>query len=138
LANGNVCVAIGYSGDIYQAKARAEEAGNQVTVKYNIPKEGAGTFFDMLAVPADAKNVDSAHVFLNYLMKPEVMASITDYVQFPNGNAAATPLVDEAIRTDPGIYPSQAVLQKLYTFPDLDPKTQRTMTRSWTKIKSGR
>ena len=92
----------------------------------------------MLAIPADANNVDEAHVFLNYLMKPEVMANITNYVQFPNGNAAATPLVDEAIRTDPGVYPSQAVLQKLYTFPDLDPKTQRTMTRSWTKIKSGR
>jgi putrescine transport system substrate-binding protein len=138
LANGNICVAIGYSGDIYQAKARAEEANNGVTVSYNIPKEGAGSFFDMLAIPADAKNVDNAHVFLNYLMKPEVMASITNYVQFPNGNAAATPLVDEAIRTDPGVYPSQEVLQKLYTFPDLDAKTQRTMTRSWTKIKSGR
>jgi len=138
LANGNICVAIGYSGDIYQAKSRAEEAANGVNVGYKIPQEGAGSFFDMLAIPADAKNVDNAHAFLDYLMKPEVMASITDYVQFPNGNAAATPLVDEAIRTDPGIYPSQAVLQKLYTFPDLDPKTQRAMTRSWTKIKSGR
>ena len=138
LANGNICVAIGYSGDIYQGKSRAEEAANGVNVGYKIPKEGAGSFFDMLAVPADAKNVENAHVFLNYLMKPDVMASITNYVQFPNGNAAATPLLDEAIRTDEGIYPSQAVLQKLYTFPDLDPKTQRAMTRSWTKIKSGR
>jgi len=138
LANGDICVAIGYSGDIYQGKSRAEEAGNGVNVGYKIPQQGAGTFFDMLAIPADAKNVENAHVFINYLMKPEVMASITDYVQFPNGNAAATPLVDEAIRTDEGIYPSQAVLQKLYTFPDLDAKTQRAMTRSWTRIKSGR
>ena len=138
LANGNICVAIGYSGDIYQAKSRAEDANNGVTVSYNIPKEGAGSFFDMLAIPADAKNVENAHVFLNYLMKPEVMAPIVNYVQFPSANAAATPLVDEAIRTDPGVYPSQAVLQKLYTFTDLEPKTQRTMTRSWTKIKSGR
>ncbi|MTZ13412.1 extracellular solute-binding protein [Pseudomonas sp. JL972] len=138
LANGESCVAIGYSGDIYQAKARAEEAKNGVNVGYKIPKEGAGSFFDMVAIPADAKNVENAHVFINYLMKPEVMASITDYVQFPNANAASTPLVAEAIRTDPGIYPSQEVLQKLYTFPDLDPKTQRAMTRSWTKIKSGR
>lgn len=137
LANGNICVAIGYSGDIYQAKARAEEAKNGVTVGYKIPKEGAGSFFDMLAIPADAKNVDNAHVFLNYLLKPEVMASITDFVRFPNGNAAATPLVAEDIRTDPGIYPSPEVMTKLYTFPDLDPKTQRAMTRSWTKIKSG-
>lgn len=138
LANGETCVAIGYSGDIYQAKARAEEAKNGVNVGYKIPKEGAGSFFDMVAIPADAKNVENAHVFINYLMKPEVMASITDYVQFPNANSASTPLVAEAIRTDPGIYPSQEVLQKLYTFPDLDPKTQRAMTRSWTKIKSGR
>lgn len=138
LANGNICVAIGYSGDIYQSKARAEEAKNGVEVGYNIPKEGAGSFFDMLAVPADAKNVEAAHVFLNYLMKPEVMASITNYVQFPNANAAATPLVDEALRTDPGVYPSPEVLKKIYTFPDLAPAVQRNMTRSWTKIKSGR
>ena len=107
-------------------------------VGYNIPKEGAGSFFDMLAVPADAKNVEAAHVFLNYLMEPAVMANITNYVQFPNGNAAATPLVDEALRTDPGVYPTPEVLQKIYTFPDLAPAVQRNMTRSWTKIKSGR
>ncbi|ATH84059.1 MULTISPECIES: polyamine ABC transporter substrate-binding protein [Pseudomonadaceae] len=138
LANGNICVAIGYSGDIYQSKARAEEAKNGVNVGYNIPKEGAGSFFDMLAVPADAKNVEAAHVFLNYLMEPAVMANITNYVQFPNGNAAATPLVDEALRTDPGVYPTPEVLKKIYTFPDLAPAVQRNMTRSWTKIKSGR
>ena len=138
LANGNICVAIGYSGDIYQAKSRAEDAQNGVNVSYNIPKEGAGSFFDMLAIPTDARNVENAHVFLDYLMKPEVMAPIVDYVQFPSANAASTPLVAEAIRTDPGIYPSQDVLQKLYTFTDLDAKTQRTMTRSWTRIKSGR
>ena len=138
LANGNICVAIGYSGDIYQSKARAEEAKNGVEVGYNIPKEGAGSFFDMLAVPADAKNVEAAHVFLNYLMEPAVMANITNYVQFPNGNAAATPLVDEALRTDPGVYPTPEVLKKIYTFPDLAPAVQRNMTRSWTKIKSGR
>ncbi|TRX73568.1 polyamine ABC transporter substrate-binding protein [Pseudomonas mangiferae] len=138
LANGNICVAIGYSGDIYQAKSRAEEAKNGVTVKYNIPKEGAGSFFDMVAIPKDAENVESAHAYLNYLLKPEVMASITNVVQFPNGNAAATSLVDEAIRNDPGVYPSDAVMKKLYTFPDLPAKVQRAMTRSWTKIKSGK
>ncbi|WP_349568770.1 polyamine ABC transporter substrate-binding protein [Azotobacter salinestris] len=137
LANGDTCVAIGYSGDIYQAKARAEEAGNNVKIGYSIPREGAGSFFDMLAIPADAKNVDQAHAFINYLMKPPVIAEITNEVQFPNGNAAATPLVDEAIRTDPGVYPSQDVLKKLYTFPDLASDVQRTMTRSWTRIKSG-
>jgi putrescine transport system substrate-binding protein len=137
LANGNTCVAIGYSGDIYQAKSRAEEAKNGVTVSYNIPKEGAGAFFDMLAVPADAKNAESAHAFLNYLMEPKVMAEITNYVQFPNGNKAATEFVDDTISNDPGVYPSDEVMEKIYTFPDLDAKTQRAMTRSWTRIKSG-
>ncbi|WP_277052251.1 polyamine ABC transporter substrate-binding protein [Zestomonas thermotolerans] len=138
LANGNICVAVGYSGDVYQAKSRAEEAGGKVKVAYNIPKEGAGTFFDMIAVPADAENVESAYAFMNFLMKPEIMAEITNEVQFPNGNAAATPLVDESLRNDPGIYPTEEIMAKLYAFPDLTPKAQRAMTRSWTKIKSGK
>src|SRR6218665_3951168 len=137
LANGNICVAVGYSGDIYQAKSRAEEAKAGVAVSYNIPKEGAGTFFDMIAMPKDAANTEAAYVFMNYLMKPEVMAEITNFVQFPNGNAAATPLVDDAIRNDPGVYPTQETMKKLYAFPDLPAKVQRTMTRSWTTIKSG-
>ncbi|WP_276488128.1 polyamine ABC transporter substrate-binding protein [Ectopseudomonas mendocina] len=138
LANGNICVAVGYSGDIYQGKSRAEEAGNGVQVGYNIPKEGAGSFFDMLAIPADAKNVEAAHVFLDYLMRPEVIAEIGNFTQFPTGNAAAVPLADEALRNDPGVYPTPEVLKKIYTFPDLPAGVQRNMTRSWTKIKSGR
>ncbi|MBZ6066869.1 polyamine ABC transporter substrate-binding protein [Aeromonas schubertii] len=138
LANGNLCVAVGYSGDLQQSKSRAVEANNGVNIVYTIPKEGAGSFFDMLAVPADAKNVEEAHAFLNFLMKPEIIAEITNAVQFPNGNKAATPLVDEAIRTDPGIYPTAETLKKIYTFPDLPAKVQRAMTRSWTKIKSGK
>lgn len=138
LANGDTCVAVGYSGDIYQARSRATEAKNNVKIAYSIPKEGAGSFFDMLAVPADAKNAAEAHAFLNYLMKPEAIAEVTNTTHFPNANAAALPLIDKAIASDPGVYPPAAVMAKLYTFPDLDAKTQRSMTRSWTKIKSGR
>jgi putrescine transport system substrate-binding protein len=138
LANGNICMVVGYSGDLYQSKSRAEEAKNGVNISYSIPKEGAGSFFDMLAIPADAKNVEAAHVFLNYLMKPEVIANISNYTQFPNGNAAATPLVDDVLRNDPGIYPDAETMAKIYTFPDLPANAQRAMTRSWTKIKSGR
>lgn len=137
LANGNLCVAIGYSGDIQQSMSRANEANSGVKVGYSIPKEGAGTFFDMVAMPADAENVDAAYAFMNYLLTPQVMANITNSVQFPNGNAAATPLVDEAIRNDPAIYPSEETMGKLYAFSDLPAKVQRIMTRSWTKIKSG-
>ncbi|WP_407314316.1 polyamine ABC transporter substrate-binding protein [Pseudomonas sp. nanlin1] len=138
LSNGNICVAVGYSGDIYQAKSRAEEAGGKVKVSYNIPKEGAGSFYDMVAIPKDAGNVEGAYKFMNFLMKPEIMAEITNSVQFPNGNAKATEFVDEAIKSDPGIYPSADVQSKLYAIADLPAATQRIMTRSWTKIKSGK
>lgn len=138
LASGNICMAIGYSGDLYQSKSRAEEAGGKVKIAYQIPKEGAGTFFDMVAIPRDSKNVKEAHEFINYLLQPQVMADLTDYLQFPNANEKATALVEESIRTDPGIYPPADVMSKLYTFPDLPAKTQRLMTRSWTKIKSGK
>jgi putrescine transport system substrate-binding protein len=138
LANGNICVALGWSGDVFQAQARAEEAENNVPVAYAIPKEGAASFFDMMAIPADAKNVEEAHIFLNYILTPEVIAPISDYVAYPNGNSAATPLVDEEIRNNPGIYPTEEASKKLYTFSELSPKVQRAVTRSWTKVKSGR
>jgi len=138
LANGNICVAVGYSGDIQQAKSRAAEAGGKVKVAYDIPKEGAGSIYDMVAIPKDAENVDAAYKFLNYLLKPEVMASITNSVRFPNGNEKATALVDKDITSDPGIYPSAEVQAKLYAIADLPAATQREMTRSWTKIKSGK
>jgi putrescine transport system substrate-binding protein len=138
LANGDICVAVGWSGDVFQARDRANEAGNNVTVDYFIPKEGAAAFFDMMAIPADAKNVEAAHTFLNFILTPEVIAPITDYVAFPNGNAKATALVDEEIRNNPAIYPSEEVEAKLYTFSELSPSVQRAVTRSWTKVKSGR
>ncbi|HEF4758980.1 TPA: polyamine ABC transporter substrate-binding protein [Pseudomonas putida] len=138
LANGNICVAVGYSGDVQQAKSRAAEAGDKVKVSYVIPKEGAGSFFDMVAIPKDAENVEGAYKFMTFLQKPEVMAGITNAVRFPNGNAAATPLVEKDITSDPGIYPPADVQAKLYAIADLPAGTQRDMTRSWTKIKSGK
>lgn len=138
LANGNICVAVGYSGDVQQAKSRATEAGDKVKVSYVIPKEGAGTFYDMVAIPKDAENVEGAYKFMTFLQKPEVMASITNAVRFPNGNAAATALVEKDITSDPGIYPPADVQAKLYAIADLPAATQRELTRSWTKIKSGK
>ena len=138
LANGNICVAVGYSGDLEQSKARAHEAGDKVKLAYTIPKEGAGTFYDMVAIPKDASNLDAAYKFMNYLLQPEVMAEITNAVRFPNGNKAATALVDKDITSDPAIYPSDAVKKQLYAISDLDAATLRLITRSWTKIKSGK
>jgi putrescine transport system substrate-binding protein len=138
LANGNICVAVGYSGDLEQSISRAKEAGDKVKLKYVIPKEGAGSFYDMVAIPKDAENVDAAYAYMNFLLQPEVMAEITNSVRFPNGNQAATPLVNKDISGDPSIYPSDEVKAKLYAISDLPPATLRLLTRSWTKIKSGK
>ena len=138
LANGNICVAVGYSGDVLQAKARAQEAGGKVTVDYSIPKEGAGSFYDMVSIPRDAANVDNAYLFMNFLMRPDIIAEITNNIGYSNANSAATPLVDEAIRDDPGSYPSQAVIATLYAIPDMPIGVQRVMTRGWTRVKLGK
>ncbi|MFD2640723.1 polyamine ABC transporter substrate-binding protein [Pseudomonas japonica] len=138
LANGNICVAVGYSGDLEQSKARAHEAGDKIKLSYMIPKEGAGTFYDMVAIPKDAENVDAAYQWMNFLLQPEIMAEITNAVRFPNGNKAATPLVDKDISGDPSIYPSDEVKKQLYAISDQDAQTLRLITRSWTKIKSGK
>ena len=138
LANGNICVAVGYSGDVLQAKARAQEAGDKVKIDYSIPKEGAGSFYDMVAIPRDAANVENAHLFMNFLMRPDIIAEITNNVGYSNANAAATPLVDEAIRNDPGSYPPQEVMATLYAIPDMPIGVQRVMTRGWTKVKLGK
>ncbi|CAK9892285.1 MULTISPECIES: polyamine ABC transporter substrate-binding protein [Pseudomonas] len=138
LANGDICVAAGFSGDVFQAKSRAEEAGKGVKVAYAIPKEGGNLWFDMLAIPKDSKNVKEAHAFINYLLQPEVIAQVSDYVGYANPNPKAGDLMDQSVRTDAAVYPPQEVLDKLYVNSELPPKVQRLMTRSWTKVKSGK
>ena len=136
LATGDICISIGFSGDVLQAKARAEEAGNGVNLGYVIPKEGTYMWFDNLAIPADAKNVDEAHAFINYLMKPEVIARASNYVQYANGNLASQEFLDEEVRKNPSIYPSAAVLDRLFTISPYDATQQRVLNRLWTALKS--
>jgi putrescine transport system substrate-binding protein len=138
LANGNICVAAGFSGDMLQAAARAEEAGKGVEITYVIPKEGGNLWFDMLAVPSDAANVKEAHAFINYLLEPAVIAGVSDYVGYANPNPKAGELMDQDVRNDEAVYPPQSVLDKLFISAELPKKVQRLMTRSWTKVKSGR
>ena len=137
LANGDICLAIGWSGDVFQARDRAAEADQGVVVDYVIPKEGAEMWFDQMAIPADAQHVEEAHEFLNYMMKPEVAAKATNYVYFPNGNKASQEFIDKEIMEDPAIYPDEATLAGLFTVSPYDPKAQRTVTRMWTKIVTG-
>jgi putrescine transport system substrate-binding protein len=137
LANGEICVALGWSGDILQAQARGAEAENPVEVAYAIPKEGAIVWFDMLAVPADAPHPDNAHKFINYLMEPAVIAAISDYVAYANGNAASFELVDEAVRTDPSVYPTPEVKAKLYPSLAESQEYSRLSNRAWTTVRTG-
>lgn len=137
LANGNICIAAGFSGDIFQAAARADEAGKGIDIAYTIPKEGGNLWFDMLAIPVDAQNVEEAHAFINYLLEPEVIASVSDYVGYANPNLKAGELMDQEVRNDPSVYPPQAVLDRLYVSAELPQKIIRLMTRTWTKVKSG-
>lgn len=138
LANGDICVAVGWAGDIMQASNRAKEAKNGVNVAYSIPKEGALAFFDVFAMPTDAQNQDEAYQFLNYLMRPDVIANISNHVFYANANQAATPLVNAEVRDNPGIYPPADVRAKMFTLKVQDPKIDRVITRAWTKVKSGK
>jgi putrescine transport system substrate-binding protein len=138
LANGEICVAIGYSGDILQARDRADENGTGQTIEYYIPKEGSIIWFDSFLIPKDAPHPNNAHAFINYMMKPEVIAGVTNTVKYANGNKAATQLVNEDVAEDPGVYPPAEVKSKLV--PDLadTEETTRLMTRLWTKFMTGR
>ncbi|RWM21811.1 MAG: polyamine ABC transporter substrate-binding protein [Mesorhizobium sp.] len=137
LANGDICLAVGWSGDVFQARDRATEANRGVEIAYSVPKEGAEMWFDQMAIPADAPHVAEAHEFLNYMMKPEVIAKSSNYVFYANGNKASQQFVDKEILEDPAIYPDEATLAKLFTIAPYDSKTQRVVTRTWTKIVTG-
>jgi len=138
LANGEICLALGWSGDTLQAKSRAEEAKKPFTIKYNIPKEGAVMFFDNMAIPADASHVKNAHLFIDYMLRPEVAAKNSNFISFANSNAASWPLVDPAVKNNPGIFPTPEMMPKLV--PDLPESAEftRTLTRTWTRFRTGK
>lgn len=138
LANGDVCIAHGYSGDVVQARDRAAEAGNGVEVAYVVPREGSLRQLDVIAIPADAPHKGNAHEFINYLLEPKVSAAITDYVNYASPNAEAKALVDPDIAADPAVFPSTQTMAKLVDPVTLPDDAQRERVRAWTRIKSGR
>jgi putrescine transport system substrate-binding protein len=138
LAAGELCFVVGWSGDIKQAQKRAAEANNGVAIAYAVPKEGAQMFFDNLAIPKDARNVDQAHAFIDYLMRPDVAAKNTNFLSYANGNLASQALIDPAILNDRTIYPDEATMARLYVINPHDAKTTRLMNRLWTRVKTGR
>jgi len=137
LANGEVCLAVGYSGDILQAASRAEENKTGQTVTYSIPKEGTIMWFDSYAIPKDAPHPGNAHLFINYMLEPQVIAAVSNLVHYPNGNSAARQFVNKEVLEDPGVYPPAEVMAKLV--PDLADSEEgtRLMTRGWQQFTTG-
>ena len=137
LANGDICVAVGYNGDVMQARDRAREAGKGIEIKYVVPKEGSILWFDMLAIPKDAPNPESAYAFLNYIMTPKVIAEISNFKRYANADAQAQSLVDPSVLNDPGIYPPVAQREKLAVQLADSADQTRAITRVWQKFKTG-
>jgi putrescine transport system substrate-binding protein len=138
LANGEICLALGWNGDVKQSASRAEEAKKGITIKYNIPKEGAIMFFDMLAIPSDAAHPKNALLFMNYLLRPEVAAKNSNFVHYAVSNTAAYPLVDPAVLNDRGVYPAEET--KAHLFPNLarSPQFTRALNTVWTRFRTGK
>lgn len=138
LANGDLCIAIGYSGDVLQSRDRAAEANNGVTVAYSVPKEGAIIWFDMMAMPADAKHPKNAHLFIDYLMQPEVAAANSNAVNYANGNLASEKFINDAVKNDPGVYPPAETKAKLSPELAVGDDYNKLLTRTWTRFQTGK
>jgi putrescine transport system substrate-binding protein len=137
LANGDLCIAVGYNGDVLQARDRAREANKGIEVKYVVPKEGSILWFDMMAIPKDAPDPDSAYQFLNYIMIPQVIADISNFKRYANANLAAQPLLQPSVKDDPAIYPPSELRAKLAVQLADTAEQTRAITRVWQKFKTG-
>jgi len=137
LANGDLCIAVGYNGDVMQARDRAREANKGIDIKYVVPKEGSILWFDMLAIPKDAPDPDSAYAYMNYIMTPKVIADISNFKRYANANAASQSLVLDSVKDDPGIYPPLEQRQKLAVQLADSADQTRAITRVWQKFKTG-
>jgi len=137
LASGQICLALDYSGDVVQASARAQEAKRGVSVRYIAPKEGAQLGFDMLAIPADAEHKDAAFTFINFVLQPDVMASITNTVRYANAVPASRPMIRPELLADSNIFPTQEQMNSFFTVSAVPPAVERQRTRMWARFKAG-
>jgi putrescine transport system substrate-binding protein len=138
LASGEICLVLGWSGDIKQAQKRAAEVKAGVEIGYAIPKGGAQMWFDNFAIPKDAPHVAEAHAFIDYMLRPEVAAKNSNFISYANGNLASQPLIDKSILDDRAVYPAPETMARLYTINARDQRSQRLVNRLWTRIKTGR
>lgn len=137
LADGDICLAVGYSGDVITARNRAEETRNGQTIVLSVPKEGAQVWFVQMAIPTDAPHVAEAHAFLNYMMRPEMIARTSNNLSYANGNLASQKFLERRVKSDQAIYPDKQTMDRLYVTTPYDPATQRITTRAWTRAVTG-
>lgn len=136
LANGDVCVSLDYNGTVYQARRRAHEAKNGIQVNFVIPEEGSLLWFDMLAIPKDAPHAANAHLFINYLLEPAAIATVSNFIGNANANTAATPLLDAALAADAMVYPPADQQRRLFVQTEDSPEQSRAITRIWQRFKT--
>lgn len=137
LANGDICLALAYNGDVGLAQLRADEAGNGLAILYAVPKEGTLIWFDLMAIPVDAPHPENAYTFINYLLQPQVIADISNTMFYANPNTASLPMLDPDLKGDPGIYPPADTMARLFGDKTLSSKSTRLRTRLWTSFKTG-
>jgi putrescine transport system substrate-binding protein len=137
LATGDVCLELAWSGDVEAARNRAVEAATGAHIAYLIPREGARTTIDMVAIPADAPHPRNAQIWMNYLLRPEVIAGISNYIKYPNGVAASLPHIDAAVRNDPAVYPDAATRARLVSSAPVPLNYSRLLARAWTRFRTG-
>ena len=138
LANKEFCISMSWSGDYAAARARAKAAGVRVNLAFTVPKEGAGGSFDALLIPAGAPHPQAAHQFLEFMLQPQVIAAVTNYIHYANDNLAANAYVDPEILNDPSVYPTPEVEGRLYESAEVAPALERIRTRTWTRIKTAK
>jgi putrescine transport system substrate-binding protein len=136
LANGDLCVSVGYNGDVMQARDRAHDANKGIDIQYAIPKEGTILWFDMLAIPKDAPDPDSAYAFMNYAMTPQVIADVSNFKRYANANLASVPLVHADVKSDPAIYPTPEEFARLSVQLADSAEQTRAITRVWQEFKA--
>jgi putrescine transport system substrate-binding protein len=138
LANGNICFAIGWSGDLVMARDRAKESKQKFTIEYVNPKEGSLFLYDIMAIPKGAKNYEAALRFINYIIEPKVMAQITNYIGYPNPVPSATEYLDESVAADPAVYPPESVTEHFFVPEELPLSLEKNINRNWAKMKATR
>jgi putrescine transport system substrate-binding protein len=137
LGSGKICVAVGFSGDILQAQKLARSGKNPIAIDYVVPREGAPLWFDMVAMPVDAPNEKAGYAFMNYLLRPEVMASISNHVRYANGNEKADALIDPELRTNPAVYPDADTMERLFPLQVVAEDLEVLRNKLWSEVKSG-